>query len=392
MIVLLALISFASHAAAAKVVLYNPLDGAEGEPLWQSILPQFAQESPDLEVRQLPLEGKDLTEALNLAQQPGNAVFTIVYALRLPQLADEGVIAPLDEVTDPALWEDHYPKVVKTVTYKGKIWALPLEANPYALYCNLPMFRAAGLPLPKTWEDTLAAARALTKDFDGDGKIDQYGYTQCTYQFPLELWSYGLNIVTEDGQVDLDAPKAAEILHWYWELRHYSPPHVDFERNDVAMKISITDNLDRYRHLDFAVVPLPRGERRINSLGGSNSTLGLVMLRGSDPEAAKRFLAFWSRPEIYLRWCTWTHNLPLRRSVRESEAYHRYLLRVPEMQVFNEEFEYAIGRPCIPQYEPAHEIVARATGWCSSQDTQPTIEACQERLHQAAEEIRALFK
>ncbi len=393
LIVLAGLICLAATGAQAegKIVFYNPMGGAEGQPIWESILPQFRFENRDLQVEEREVRHGALEEAQALAQQPGCAVFTIVYAIKFPQLADEGVLAPIDDLTPAGLWEDYYPKVVQTVTYKNRIWSLPLEANPYALYCNLQLFREAGVSLPTTWEETLAAARALTRDLDGDGKPDVWGYTQCTFQFPLELWSYGVDIIRPDGTIGFADPPAAEILHWYWELRHYSPPHVDFERGDVAMKVSITDNLQRYQHMDFVVIPLPRGKRRANSLGGSSSTLGMVMLNGSDRELAKRFLAFWARTDIYLRWCTYTNNLALRKSIRESEAYHRYLMRNPAMQVFNDEFEYALPRPVMPEYDPIHEIVARFTGWSASQPTQPSVEQCQAKLDESKKEAEALL-
>ncbi len=391
--VLIALLSLTAVPAQArgKILVYNPLEGAEGDPIRHSLLSQFRDQNPDLQVEEREAPSAYLQEAQSLAQQPGQAVFTIIYAIKFPRLADQGVLAPIDRLAPAELWQDHYPKVLQTVTYKDRIWALPLEANPYGLFCNLEHFREAGVGLPTTWEETLAAARALTRDTDGDGKIDRWGYTQCTFQFPLELWSYGIDVIRPDGAVGFADPPAAEILHWYWELRHYSPPHVDFERGDVAMKVSVTDNLSRYRHMDYKVIPLPRGTRRVNSLGGSNSTLGLVLINGSDPEVAKRFLAFWAWPPAYLRWCTWTHNLPLRKSIRQGAAYQRYLLRNPAMQVFNDDFDYALPRPVRPEYDPIHDIVARLTNWAAGQPTQPSVQQCQARLDQAKIEAEALL-
>ena len=376
-------------ATRGKIVFYNPIAGAEGEPFNRTLIPHFADENRDLEAEERPLTDSNWDQALECARQPGHAAFTLTTAIKLPALADQAAIVPMDDLAPAALWRDYYPKVMETVTYKGRVWEMPLEANPYALFCNLEHFNAAGVRIPTTWEETLEAARALTRDTNGDGKPDLYGYTQCTYQFPLELWSYGVDLVTLDGAVRFADPPAAEILCWYAKLRSYSPPHVSFERDDVAMKLSTVDDMPHYRHLDFTVVPLPSGTRHINSLGGSNSTMGMALLAGSDRELASRFLTFWSREDVYLRSCVPVLLVALRKSVRESAPYQRYLRRNPEVQVFDAELDYALPRPCMREYEPIHEIVARFTGWASS--TRPTVEQCQAELEEAKKEAEALF-
>ena len=252
----------------------------------------------------------------------------------------------------------------------------------------MPLFDAVAASIPTTWEETLAAAETLTRDTNGDGKPDLFGYTQCTFQFPLELWSYGIDIIKPDGAIGFADPPAAEVLVWYSKLRTYSPPHVCFERGDVAMKLSTVDDMPHYRHLDFTVAPLPSGTRRINSVGGSNSPMGMVLLRGSDPDLAARYMQFWTRPEIYLRSCVPLLLVALRRSVRESPAYHRYLLRHPEVRVFDAQLEHALPRPVLPEYEPIHWIVAKFTNWSVCH---PTLDQAQAKLDECKQEAEALL-
>ncbi|KAL8915273.1 MAG: hypothetical protein Q9172_006913, partial [Xanthocarpia lactea] len=57
--------------------------------------------------------------------------------------------------------------------------AVPLYGQSYGLFYNKAMFAAAGVPEPTdgwTWQQFLDAATALTKDTDGDGTPDQYGF------------------------------------------------------------------------------------------------------------------------------------------------------------------------------------------------------------------------
>jgi multiple sugar transport system substrate-binding protein len=90
---------------------------------------------------------------------------------------------------------------------------------------NKAMFDAAGIAVPTTYEEHLAAARALTKDINGDGLIDQYGIGLSTAggagQYLTELLAYvvdaGASWTNEEGEPTLDTPEMIEALS-RWKL------------------------------------------------------------------------------------------------------------------------------------------------------------------------------
>ncbi|MDT8305466.1 MAG: extracellular solute-binding protein, partial [Anaerolineae bacterium] len=71
-----------------------------------------------------------------------------------------------------------YPAALAAFRWQGELTCLPQNISSLVVYYNADLFRAAALPLPSddwTWDDFVAAARALTQDHDGDGRVDQYG-------------------------------------------------------------------------------------------------------------------------------------------------------------------------------------------------------------------------
>ena len=54
--------------------------------------------------------------------------------------------------------------------------SVPLYGLSYALFYNKKMFKDAGLQPPKTWSEFVDTAKKLTKDTNGDGKPDQWGF------------------------------------------------------------------------------------------------------------------------------------------------------------------------------------------------------------------------
>jgi multiple sugar transport system substrate-binding protein len=54
--------------------------------------------------------------------------------------------------------------------------SVPLYGLSYGLFYNKKLFQQANLQPPKTWSEFIAAAKKLTKDTNGDGKPDQWGF------------------------------------------------------------------------------------------------------------------------------------------------------------------------------------------------------------------------
>ncbi|MBA7671410.1 putative arabinose-binding protein [subsurface metagenome] len=93
-------------------------------------------------------------------------------------LAKMGELLALDDYLKG--WEgleDIYPIMWEDVTYKDRIYAIPQDGFRTVLYYNKDHFDEAGIKeAPDTWDELVTIGQKLTKDTDGDGKIDQYGF------------------------------------------------------------------------------------------------------------------------------------------------------------------------------------------------------------------------
>lgn len=108
----------------------------------------------------------------NIVGLSSEAGYEVVY------LANREDIVPIDKfLPDSDFSKDlFYDALWEPVTYNGKIWGVPWATTLPVLVCNWPLFEKAGIASPpKTWDELLADAAALTKDTDGDGNIDQLG-------------------------------------------------------------------------------------------------------------------------------------------------------------------------------------------------------------------------
>ncbi len=281
----------------------------------------------------------------------------------LAQLADAGTIIPIDDFLDGSDELDRsdyhrgrYGGVLDSATYRGSLWGIPIIGDTYALFCNMDLFDAAGLYTPPaTWEQAISMARAITHDTSGDGKPDVFGYSQCSFQFPLQILSAGMDIVDiHNKRVLFDTDAGLEALDTYRRLSANSPPHVDFEKGDMGMKISVTTNAHgRYSHINHVTAPLPAGTRRANTYGDSDGITALAIASSAsslEREAAWRLIESIAGPAYFFELSKAVHMIPLRNSILNSRKYAEYLERYPVKKAFVQDLEYAVPKPCIPEY------------------------------------------
>lgn len=173
---------------------------------------------------------ENYTQALLASLAAGNPpdVF-LLDAPYMPTFTERGVplnIKPYLKVLGINI-EDYYPNVLEIFsTPDGKLFGLPKGFTPMVVYYNKKLLREAGLSEPSddwTWDDFLRMAKAMTKDLDGDGKIDQYGayIGKYFYQLCPMIWSYGGEIIDPEYKTVigyLNSPQTVEAVQFFVDL------------------------------------------------------------------------------------------------------------------------------------------------------------------------------
>ena len=108
-----------------------------------------------------------------------------IYSLDLVQYPYFISIGAFKDITDEyeALpFKDELPEgILRLGKQNNKVYALPYEIDLSVLNWSKNMFRAAGLDPekpPVTWDDLIKDAVSLTKDKNGDGNPDQWGFAE----------------------------------------------------------------------------------------------------------------------------------------------------------------------------------------------------------------------
>ncbi len=147
-----------------------------------------------------------------------------------PEFADQGAF---EEVAKPAPGK-YVSSLIDAATLDGKVWGKPWYAGSRALLYRKDVLKKAGVQPPKTWDELLAAAKAIKAKVPG---IYPTGYTGLTEHMYLPtIWQAGGQIATGSGKSwksDLNTltPKAA--IGW-----EEPDAQTAFINGDIAMLVA----------------------------------------------------------------------------------------------------------------------------------------------------------
>ena len=170
---------------ALGVAVVVSIDLASG-----SALRAFEQSHPGVRVRRInPGDAGSFYTKLQTmlaSGEPPDAFY--VGAERVASFADMGLLEPLDarleadakaKAQNPVELAGFYPSTVAAFRYDGKhngqgpLYGIPKDFTTVGFYYNKDIFTKAGVPFPKddwSWDDYLAAARAIAKTKDANGE------------------------------------------------------------------------------------------------------------------------------------------------------------------------------------------------------------------------------
>ncbi len=136
------------------------------------------------------------------------------------------------------------PRILEPFAPDGHLWAFPKDYTPMVIYYNEDLFDAAGVPYPSahwTWDEFLEDARLLTRDADGDGRIDRWGFGWPRDFFYLQswIWAGGGDLLSPDGSRAtgyLDSPATVDAVRFYLDLntRWGVAPRVEMFRRGLG--------------------------------------------------------------------------------------------------------------------------------------------------------------
>ena len=330
--------------------------------LFKGTLADFRARYPDLEFKYEPIPG-NYSEKLQLMLGTKTAPdLFFLKGMTAPSYMSFGVLHPLDDwmaQTTDFDKEDFYPFALEAFQYDGKQYGLPKDFNPYVLFYNKQLFREAGIDsLPTNWAELEQAAMQLTKDKDGDGKTDQFGFivepsVEMVMPFVYQNDGYFQN---PDGTLGITDEPFIEALEFYYGLYQKGVATMAqdegvawngdaFGRGICAMAMSggwlLPFLKDNYPDLEYGIIPLPAGKKQATVAFTTAYAMPKATKFG---EEAWQIMDYLVGKEGMANWTQTGIAMPTRKSVALANGFHEH----PVYKVFMESAEFA--RPFQVQY------------------------------------------
>ena len=328
---------------------------------YREVVKAFQAATPEIPVEFIPVgRGRDHMAKLATGFAAGNPPdLFLVNFRRFGQFAARGVLEPLGlRLAERGKFKesDYYAQAIDAFKVDGTLICTPQNVSTLVVYYNVQHFKDLGLPPPSptwTWTDFQRISKQLTRDTNGDGKTDIYGFgwERTLIRLVPFIWQAGGEIVdnlAKPTKLLIDSPAANEGVEFIRSFgvqklapslaEHKSEDYEErFARGGIGMVINsrrYTSLLRTVPSLDWDVAPLPRHPRT-----GSNTTVlhsdAYCMAKSSkNKEAAYRFLEFANGPVGSRLMARAGRTVPALKAAAESPDFLDMAKKPKSAQVF----------------------------------------------------------
>jgi len=360
---------------------WNGFTGPDGRTML-GLVRQFNQDNPDVRVLMQRMEWPSYYNKLFVAGLGQRAPeVCVIHTDVLERFIQAGFVYPVDNFLKGEHGidvNDFDENVWKAVEKESKHYALPLDVHPLGLYYNKTLFCEAGIvdasgnaKPPINQQVFIDAALKITRDLDGDGTIDQWGFVYTWFRTNVYamMAQWGGPIFNNEGNTCLlNSPENVQALQFCVDLIHkyqVAPPPenydawIGFRQGKIGMAfegIYMLADLEKQTDLDYAGSPIPK-LGKVKATWASSHNLCIRSDLDEDKQVASwRFIKYLTDHSV-----DWAKGgqIPVRKSLRNSEAFHsleiqnefanqipyvHYMPRVPYIFEFYSEFDLAIEK------------------------------------------------
>lgn len=345
------------------------------------VLTQFKTDNPNIDLKTEPILNDDMRTKL-LSAVTANNLPDVAYldGQWLSEFVKNGLVIPLDSYVDKWEQKGDFPEAVwNSVKSSGKVYGIPGDGDVRTLIYRKDLFEKEGIKNPPaTWSELVEDAKKLTKDTNGDGKIDQWGFalnggnSEHTSMRSLPwIWDLGGDFIDKDGKPNLNSPEIVKTVKFMTDLVNVSkvaPPNSYMNTKkevanlvnsgQAAMAIvgswewngdaSFLKNATLKDKFATAPIPVPDGSKVEHSYTAAGYGTWVIFKNCKNKDAAWDWIKLCTTKQHMLDIFQYgTGNLGLQKAVYNESVFQSD----PVFKVFKDVMPYAKSRPSTENYD-----------------------------------------
>lgn len=315
-------------------------DNTDYSALMQDIIKKFnAENGQGITVvgEETPWDGGAYSENLFNAKMGGGDIDCATWKLTsTPLFVNNDLLADLTPLVDS--WDkkddidENIYSIMKEAGGTDSLYVMPWNIQVLYVYYRPSIFEAAGVEVPKTYEEFLTAIEKCTMDTNGDGKTDVYGFGMRGAKGGQEPW--GSFVYGRGGNFeDMTTPEAVQGMQDFIDIytKGYVPPTAtsdgfneiiaNFKSGLTAMTIHHTGSsadMEAAFGGDVSAFPFPAGKGQWTSMGDTET---VIFESCQNKEAAFEWVAYLATGEGQKMWCEGTGNVPVSKTVQAGDFF-----------------------------------------------------------------------
>ncbi|MBI4243692.1 MAG: sugar ABC transporter substrate-binding protein [Planctomycetes bacterium] len=335
--------------------------------------------NPRIPVRFFPAEGNYTAKLLTAIAGDSSPDIMLLMPEDIADFASRGALYDLTSFIeiDPEFIKyksDSWKEVWDNNKFNGRDYGIPIWTNSISIFYNKTLFDKEGISYPDEtwdWDMLLQSAKRLTKDADGDGRNEQFGFGGV----PLDMRGWHLYLYirqnrgaffNEDRTKSLiNMPEAVEAIQWVVDLskkHHIAPTKTEMTTGEFGwggetllltgrvamiwggrwMMLPLSDAKDL--KFEWGVSPFPSGKQRVTV---SAAVYLAISAKTKHPQECWEFLRFMMGEEGQKLVISDRCEIPVLKSLAYSQEYLNRFSRPRENEIFIQELEHAESYPYV---------------------------------------------
>ncbi len=230
--------------------------------------------------------------------------------------------------------------------FGNKLLSWPFTKSVAVMYVNEDVLNDIGRPVPRTWVEFEATAKAATKK-DSSGKTTRYGfgYNSDAAYFDAQIVARGGKLMAADNKtVAWDGPEGLGVLQMYDRMSKdgsaYSPKGNDWETDlasgKLAFYFSSTSLLPFAKDLadrtgaKWSIANLPQADPASAKTVQFGANVAIFKSTTERQLASWLFIKWLSDTDQTARLAATSYFMPVRASAADSQVLKDYWAKVPQ--------------------------------------------------------------
>ncbi len=376
-----------SSTVASVELTYWPAPNQQEVQLADTLVKRWNRLHPDIQVRMQPIPVSQSTEEVLLAAIAGKTtpdVCSNIWPGALHEYTQAGGIIPLDQFSDfDSIATERIPReLLKTFQgTDGHFYQFPWKTNPVMMFYNKRLLREAGAAtVPRTYSEFLAAGKKVSRDTDGDGRIDIWmgerdirpiWWQRLFDFFPFYIAASGGKTLFENGSVAFGNKAAEEVLAFFQQC--YAQrlfPRTFFQGGDpffLEQKATHFSGpwqvaaIQKFApNMEYGVAPLPVPDDHQGPVYTSGDYKNIAIFGNTKhPREAWEFVKFLVTAEHDMMLLELCNQIPVRGDLLTNPLFADYFKRNPVMVSFAEQAVYTRSMDTAPDLKEIFDGISQ---------------------------------